>query len=245
VVRSRFGPSLDGKPPVAIGHLWLTEVRPDGASAFRPLTPVTLTGGGKELLATTPAAFAPDEFSKENTARFRADMHRALVEEGLFDDEAEALLNTWELSYFKSSGLRVFFLVPRVWTDHYLPLHVSVPADVQRVMMGRIELVTPAQRQLLAKIAAGPAPNMQLFGQTLREIQSKLGSNQAPYNLVFNGRAPVASLGVPVPEVYQAYLNLGRFRNALILDEQKHRPTDALARFIDENSLKAYEIPSR
>ena len=244
VLRSQADPALDGKSPVAIRYLWLTEIRPDGASAFRQLKPITLTGGGNAVLATTPAAFAANEFSPENSTRFRADMQRALVAEGLFGDEADALLNTWELSYFKSPGLRLFFLVPRAWTDHCLPLTISAPADVQRVMMGRIELVTPAQRELLAKIAAGPLPNMQLFNQTLRDIQSKLGSNQAPFNLVYNGHAPIASLGVPVPEVYQAYLNLGRFRNALILDEEKRRPTDALARFIDENSLKAYEIPS-
>jgi hypothetical protein len=245
VLRSQLDPALEGKSPVAIRHLWITEIRPDGGSAFRQLKPITITGAGNAVPATMPAAFAADEFSTENSTRFRADMHRALVEEGLFDDEADALLNTWELSYFKSPGLRLFFLVPRVWTDYYLPLHVSVPADVQRVMMGRIELVTPAQRQLLAKIAAGPAPNMQLFNRTLREIQGKLGSNQVPFNSVYSGRAPVASLGAPVPEVYQAYLNLGRFRNALILDEIKRRPTDALGEFIQKNGLQAYDIPTR
>ena len=54
---------------------------------------------------------------------------------------------TWEVTLFKSSGLRLFFMVPRAWTDSYLPLNVSVPADITRVMIGRIELVTPAQRQ--------------------------------------------------------------------------------------------------
>jgi hypothetical protein len=244
VLRSRFDPALDGKSPVAIRHLWLTEIRPDGACAFRQLKPVTLTGAGNEVLATTPAAFAADEFSTENPARFRAEMHRALVEEGLFDDEAGALLNTWGLAYFKSPGLRLFFLVPRAWTDDCLPLKISVPADVHRVMMGRIELVTPAQRELLAEIAAGPAPDMQLFNQALREIQSKLGSNQGPFNSVFSERAPIACLGVSIPEAYWVYLNLGRFRNALILDEQRRRPTDALARFIEDSGLKAYEIPS-
>jgi hypothetical protein len=245
VLRSQFHSALDSKLPVVIRHLWLAEVRPDGASAFRPLTPVTLAGAGDGVAVTTPATFAPDEFSTENSARFRADMRRALVEEGLFDDEADALLNTWELSYFKSPGLRLFFLVPRAWTDSSLRLKISVPADVHRVMMGRIELVTPVQRELLAKIAAGPAPDMQSFNQTLGEIQRKFGSNQVPYNSVLSGRAPIASLGVPVPEAYQAYLNLGRFRNALVLDEEKRHPTAALARFIDDNGLKAYQIPSR
>jgi hypothetical protein len=239
VLLSQLDPALDGKSPVAIRHLWLTEIRPDGASAFRQLKPITLTPASNAVLATTPAAFAAGEFSTENTTRFRANMRRALVEDGLFDDEANALLNTWELSYFKSPGLRLFFLVPRAWTDQYLPLKISVPADVQRVMMGRIELIMPAQRELLAKIAAGPPPNMQLFNQTMHEIQTKL------VNTAFSGRAHLATLGVPIPEAYQAYLDLGRFRNALVLDEEKRRPSDALARFIEDYGLKAYEIHAR
>ena len=71
-------------------------------------------------------------------------------------DEAAALLDTWKLSYFESSGLRLFFLVPRQWTDDVLPLEISTPAKVVRVMIGRIELVSPAQRDLLDQIARTP-----------------------------------------------------------------------------------------
>ena len=76
-------------------------------------------------------------------------MKNELVTEGLFDDEADALLNTWERSYFRNPGERVFFMVPREWTESVLPLKLSVPAQVTRVMVGRIEMVTPAQRELL------------------------------------------------------------------------------------------------
>ena len=243
-IRDNLDPALHRTLPLVIRHLWLTEVRPDGASAFRRLDPVTMTGESYNSRSATSATFANAEFSPQNAARFRADMHQALTEEGLFDDEADALLNTWELSYFKSAGLRLFFIVPRAWTDYYLPLQISVPAEVTRVMMGRIELVTPAQRELLRRIAAGPAPDMQSFQQAL-DGQSKPGSNQDPYNSVLAGVAPLASLGVSIPEVYQDYLDLGRFRNALVLNEQARRPTGALHDFIGKNSLEAYKIPAK
>ncbi len=243
-IRNNLDAALHRKLPLVIRHLWLTEVRPDGSSAFRRLDPVTMPAEGKDSRSSTSATFANADFSPQNAARFRADMHRALTEEGLFADEADALLNTWELSYFKSPGLRLFFVVPRAWTEYYLPLQISVPAEVTRVMMGRIELVTPSQRALLRRIAAGPAPDMQSFQQAL-DAPSKPGSNQDPYNLVLAGVAPLASLGLPIPEIYQDYLDLGRFRNALVLDEQARRPTIALRDFIDKNSLEAYKIPAK
>jgi len=238
LLRNRPDSAFPSKRPLAIRHLWLTEIRPDGSSAFRRLEPVPLTGVVSDVLATTPATFAIAEFSRQNTALFRADMHRALVEEGLFDDEADALLNTWELSYFKSTGLRLFFIVPRAWTDYYLPLQISVPANVTRVMMGRIELVMPEQRALLSKIAAGPVPAT-ITPDTLVKL------SEDDFHRLVDGRATLASLNVSVPPVYQAYLDLGRFRNALILDEEKRRPTVALDEFIQKNGLKAYDIPTR
>jgi hypothetical protein len=65
---------------------------------------------------------------------------KALITQGLFADEAEAMLNTWKTSYFQKPGLRVFYIVPRAWTDYFLPLDLSVPARVNRVIVGRIDL---------------------------------------------------------------------------------------------------------
>ena len=67
-------------------------------------------------------------------------MKKALIAQGLFADEAEAMLNTWKTSYFQKPGLRVFYIVPREWTDYFLPLEFSVPARVTRVIVGRIDL---------------------------------------------------------------------------------------------------------
>jgi hypothetical protein len=44
-------------------------------------------------------------------------------------------------------------MVPQTWTDAVLPLTIAKPAQVTRVMIGRIELVTPEQRVVVNKIA--------------------------------------------------------------------------------------------
>ena len=56
------------------------------------------------------------------------------------------------------------------------------------------------------------------------------------------GKAPYSALGLPIPELYRDYLKLGRFRNALVLDEQKRRPTPALEEFITKNGFEGYQI---
>ena len=141
---------------LVVPRLWLVEVRADGTSAYRALEPMTLTTADRAAAVETPATFPDSAFDKGNLRRLRGAMHAALVENGLFADEAEALLGTWELSYFKSPGLRLFFTVPRPWTDSVLPLELSVPAEVTRVMVGRIELVTPEHRAVLRQLAALP-----------------------------------------------------------------------------------------
>ncbi|MBI1307454.1 MAG: T9SS type A sorting domain-containing protein [Bacteroidetes bacterium] len=64
-----------------------------------------------------------------------------LVKAGLYRDEAMAMFNTWEASYFETTGLRVFWIVPRSFTDKTLPIHFSMnPSSVERIMVGRSEI---------------------------------------------------------------------------------------------------------
>jgi hypothetical protein len=125
---------------------WLAEFRADGTCAFRTITDQT----------EAKAVFTDEDFSKGRVADLRKEMRRALIADGLFEDEAEAMLNTWQRSYFQGVGQRVFFMVPREWTDSVLPLTLSVPCELTRVMIGRVELVTPKQRDTLAKLATDP-----------------------------------------------------------------------------------------
>ena len=78
--------------PLRIQRLWLAQFRSDGGCAFRSLNGVTLRN--ESLLLSTDARFASREFSAANLTGLRGQMHRALVADGLFDEEADALLNT-------------------------------------------------------------------------------------------------------------------------------------------------------
>ena len=54
------------------------------------------------------------------------------------------MVNTWRSSYFRTDGVRVLFLMPQSWTDRYIPLQITPrPADTVRVMVGRVEVLTP------------------------------------------------------------------------------------------------------
>ena len=141
------GEALSARP-LPIGKLWLVDIRADGTAACRTLEAVPPAGGAPDRpLASTPAEFAAGDYAATTADRLRTDLRAALVADGLFEDEADALLNTWDVSYFKSAGLRMFFLVPQPWTDAVLPLTVTGVSHISRVMVGRIELVTPRQRE--------------------------------------------------------------------------------------------------
>lgn len=86
----------------------------------------------------------------------------ALVQEGLFLDEAQGLVNTWEKSYFKTQGTRILYLVPRSETDRIIPLKVNpAPSKLVRVLVGRIEVMSKTEEDLLAqKIVRNPSLDM-------------------------------------------------------------------------------------
>lgn len=72
-----------------------------------------------------------------------------LVAQGLFQDEAQAMFETWRDSWFEE-GSRFLYIVPRSFVDSILPLTIQPgPSQTVRVFVGRIELVTPATRQAI------------------------------------------------------------------------------------------------
>ncbi|MFA6287376.1 MAG: hypothetical protein WC661_08315 [Opitutaceae bacterium] len=69
----------------------------------------------------------------------------SLSHAGLTVSEALAMLATWKESYFDAPGLRVFWIVPRAFTDRILPLTITPkPDNLERVLVGRSEVLTPA-----------------------------------------------------------------------------------------------------
>jgi len=191
-------------------RLWLFDVQPDGGVQL-----ATLDGAGQGLETPVPTAAAPGD--KSGLVELRSQLKQALVAQGLYDDEAEAMLETWKLSYFDSPGLRLFFLLPQAWTDARLPLSISTPADTTRVMVGRIELVSPRQRATLRKIYA------------LKDdaFPAKPLITESPQSLNAWRKGELTHAGLyraanrPVPKSLELYESLGRFRDALLAHEME------------------------
>ncbi|MEA3187133.1 MAG: hypothetical protein QOD99_963 [Chthoniobacter sp.] len=227
-MRDRVSARLTG-----IGGFWYVDIRQDQTAAFRWIA------ASDAKMVTTEAAFAENDYGE--IAKLKSEMHTALKADGLFADEATALLDTWELSYFKSAGRRLFFLVPEAWTNEVLPLSITPQCQIKRVMVGRVEMVTPEQRRFLAKIAAGPIPNS---WDDVRQPLEKLTLTRKDtelWNNVLGGKTHLADVpGYKLHPTYASYLDLGRFRNALILEEQKRHPSENVDQFIKNFGLNGY-----
>ena len=238
-IRADWTHWVKADPRFTVGPLWLVDVRQDGRCAVRTIDPISMQRNGNEPLAKIPASFSADDYRPDSLSRIRHELRAALVAQGLYGDEADGLLNTWEVSYFKRPGTRLFFMVPPVWTEQYLPLRVSQSAYVTRAMVGRIELVTPHQRQLISKIAQGPASSPQWLFDMLKQMSATRQNmyEESFYQQAFNGKVTLS--GTQIPADYRAYLDMGRFRNALILDELKRHPTEALQQFVKNYQLNS------
>jgi hypothetical protein len=109
---------------------------------------------------------------------------------------------------------------------------------MQRVMVGRIELVTPAQRKLLRQIATGPISPEDWLWKELEKPTSRHVNPEVVHRALHNGTPRFSDWGVQVPEDYQAFIDLGRFREPLVLDELRRRPSPELRRFADQYHMK-------
>lgn len=79
-------------------------------------------------------------------------MTQALVASGLYSDEARAMVNTWNKSYFRTPGTRILYIVPRAWTDRILPIHLSpAPSSLVRTLVGRVEVLSQSEEQSLSE----------------------------------------------------------------------------------------------
>jgi hypothetical protein len=84
-----------------------------------------------------------------NLQSVHEELAQALVAAGLYPKEAAAMIETWRDSWFEE-GMRVFYLTPRRIVDSELPIRISPkPETLERVFVGRVELLSPAMRETL------------------------------------------------------------------------------------------------
>jgi len=105
----------------------------------------------------------------------------ALVGQGLYRKEADAMIETWRDSWFEE-GMRVFYLVPRTLVDRELPLSIlPAPAKIARVFVGREEILSPYMRDRLATaLAAGNTQTLDRLGRFLAPFMQQVKANAAP-----------------------------------------------------------------
>jgi hypothetical protein len=125
---------------VTIPDLWLLDVRRDGSAAFRDEGALTIPRSDAAADLAQLPLFSNRDYGSGKVGELRASMKRALVTAGLYPDEAEAMLETWGESYFLQPGLRLFYIVPAAWVSYYLPVEISTPHEMTRVLVGRIDL---------------------------------------------------------------------------------------------------------
>lgn len=129
-----------GQPRLDVPFVWVAQVRRDGLIAFRELGPCSIAAGAFNVELGRVERFPPEAFGESGARRLRDSLRNRLEHAGLFTPEAEAMLNTWKASWLEKPGVRVFYIVPREWVDHFLPLTISVPAEATRVIVGRIDI---------------------------------------------------------------------------------------------------------
>ena len=130
------------EPTATLSHLWLADIRQNGTAAFRDEKPLTISRGATSSELRRIPLFTERDYGADRLRELRASMKRALLTAGLYEDEAEAMLETWNDSYFHTPGLRVFYLVPQQWLEYFLPLRIEAPHELTRVLVGRIDLGT-------------------------------------------------------------------------------------------------------
>jgi hypothetical protein len=111
----------------------------------------------------------------------RGDLEDLLVAQGLFRDEAHAMLETWRESWFEE-GSRLFYIVPRAYVDSVLPLSIN-PASTQliRAFVGRIELVTPAtEHSIQTALASHDGAALRKYGRFFFPIFNIIAERSDP-----------------------------------------------------------------
>ena len=99
------------------------------------------------------------------------DLEEILVGQGLYRDEAHAMVETWKDSWFEE-GSRLIYIVPRGFIDNVLLLTIDPePGQIVRVFVGRLEIVTPATAMAVtAAVARNDEATLHKYGRFLEPI---------------------------------------------------------------------------
>jgi hypothetical protein len=109
------------------------------------------------------------------------EMVHSLVETGLFEKEARAMVNTWRSSWFGEVGTRLLYLVPQRLTDALLPLSIKpAPDKLVRVLVGRMEIITPERERRIEDAVESMGTCFNAAAEPIRSELESLGRFAEP-----------------------------------------------------------------
>ncbi|CAN5719548.1 hypothetical protein BH18ACI5_BH18ACI5_25760 [soil metagenome] len=168
-------------------------VQPDGRLIVRAPSGVPVgdivvfdnrEGTARYLARSVPGSQAvidPTQLATSSAAALNQHLERVLIAHGLYPKEARAMIATWRDTWFEE-GSRLFYIAPRRAVDAVLPLDITPrPADVARVFVGRIELMT---RETLAGVKSALMRNDQgslaKYGRFLEPFMDRVFADSSP-----------------------------------------------------------------
>jgi hypothetical protein len=108
--------------------------------------------GGSARDVDVASAFTAPLPGEDAVSHLKQAVADALIKAGLYPKEAQAMVDTWERSYFRNDGLRILSVLPRPEVDAAIPIDITpAPQQLVRVMVGRVEVLTPDGERRLEK----------------------------------------------------------------------------------------------
>lgn len=141
------------------------------STAIESIGPLFLVRMHDDHLRFTRLPSAPShkplEVTLDSSAKSVDELAEALVRDltaaGLYEKESRAMVSTWRDSWFTEPGTRLLYLLPQSFTEATLPLTVDpAPSESVRVLVGRLETLTPEDCQQLQSLAAAGVPTAQV-----------------------------------------------------------------------------------
>jgi tetratricopeptide (TPR) repeat protein len=154
-------------------HLFIVRVE-NGKGAYRYVPRLGPGESLKDALPSMAGALPLADF----TAKVGDELAERLTDSGLYAKEARAMVNTWRESYLRTGGIRVLWTLPRSWTDRFIPMKIDPqPRQLVRVMVGRLELLTPERERR----AEGAVKGLSAADASTREISFQFLRDQGRY----------------------------------------------------------------